>query len=346
MGDDGKTFVTGATGFIGTILVTKLLERGEKVRALSRCDPSAPPGSRDGRPWTDPNVEIVRGDITDRASLDRAMKGCRRVYHLAAYAKNWSPNPQTFYEMNVEGMRNVFDVAAAHRIERVVWTSTCVTFGPSQRDGFVDEATPRLTDHYYTEYEETKTIAEREAMARAASGFPVVIVNPTRVYGPGHLTEGNAVARLIDDYDRGKVPFLLNFGRNVGNWVFVDDVAEGHILAMQRGRIGHRYLLGGENASLKAFFRTVDAVSGKRHIQIPLKTVLPLLFAWFQKQRAYRTGVYPRITPGWVRTFARDWAVCCDKATRELGYTPTPLREGVRLTYAWLEQLRREQVNG
>jgi len=345
MDDRDKVFVTGATGFIGTRLVQALVEQGQRVRALSRRDRIDPlPGYRPGEPGPLEHelVEIVRGDITDVDSLQRGMEGCHRVFHLAAYAKNWAPDPQTYYRLNVEGMRNVFQAARRQGVERVVWTSSIVTFGPTPPGVVGDESLPRSTPAYLTEYEETKAIAEKEALRAAADGFPVVIVNPTRVYGPGHLTEGNALARLIDDYDRGRVPVLLNRGVNVGNYVLVDDVVQGQLLAMQRGRVGERYILGGENASLREFFRTIDRVSGKTHWQIPMLHVTPLVFAWLQKKRAQWFGVYPTITPGWVRTFLVDWAYRSDKAVRELGYRPTSLEDGVRLTYRWLLRVREQ----
>jgi len=337
-------FVTGATGFIGTRLVQALIRRGQRVRALSRRDrPEPPPGTDGPSPLEHELVELVRGDITDRDSIVRGMAGCRRAFHLAAYAKVWARDPGTYVRINVEGMRNVFAAAEQHHVERVVLTSTIMTLGPTPSGVVGDEEMPRVTDRCLTEYEETKTFAENEAIERAANGFPVVIVNPTRVYGPGHLTEGNSLARLIDDYDRGRVPILLNRGVNVGNYVMVDDVVEGHLLAMEKGDVGERYILGGENASLKEFFRTIDRVSGKRHFQVPLLRVAPLVFAWCQKKRAQWFGVYPTITPGWVRTFLADWAYRSDKAVRELGYAPMPLEQGVRLTYEWLQRLRKEQ---
>ena len=285
-------------------------------------------------------VELVRGDITDRQSLLRGMEGCDRVFHLAAYAKNWARDPQTYFDMNVQAVRNVFDAARQRGVRRVVWTSTMVTFGPTPAGVVGDEAMPRITERRYTEYERTKTLAEREALQAAAEGFPVVIVNPTRVFGPGHLTEGNALAKLIDDYDRGRVPMLLNRGVNVGNYVLVDDVVEGHLLAMEKGRLGERYILGGENVSLREFFRMIDRVSGKRHFQLPLLGVTPLVFAYLLKKRAQWFGVYPQITPGWVRTFLVDWAYSSGKAERELGYRPTPLIDGLRTTYQWLQRIR------
>ena len=344
----GKIFVTGGTGFIGTRLVQALIDRGHAVRALSRRDsPDPPPGfgwEESGGPLRHDRVELVRGDVTDRDSLRRAMEGCTHVFHLAAYAKNWARDPQTYFELNVQGMRNVFDAAEELRAQRVVWTSTIMTLGPTPPGVVGNEDVPRTTVRCYTQYEKTKVAAEKEALQRAAEGFPAVIVNPTRVYGPGHLTEGNSLSTLIDDYDRGKVPILLNRGVNVGNYVLVDDVAEGHVLAMEKGRVGQRYILGGENASLKEFFRTIDRVSGKRHLQIPLLRAGPLLFAYFQQKRAEWLGVYPQITPGWVKTFLVDWAHSSGKARRELGYRPTPLDEGIRITYEWLQRVREESL--
>jgi farnesol dehydrogenase len=345
MRNDDKVFVTGATGFIGTRLVQALVAAGRRVRALSRreqaprvpgCDPSG------GNPLEHERVEVVRGDITDVDSLLRGMEGCRQVFHLAAYAKNWAPQPEIYHRVNVQGMQNVFDAARRSGVERIVWTSSIVTLGPTPPGVVGDESTPRTDTDYLTQYERSKAIAEQQALQQAAEGLPVVIVNPTRVYGPGHLTEGNSLARLIDDYDRGRLPVLLNRGINVGNYVLVDDVVQGHLLAMQHGRIGERYILGGENASLRDFFRTIDRVSGKRHFQLPMLHITPLIFAHLLQLRARWFGVYPTITPGWIKTFIVDWAYSSARAERELGYQPTSLEDGLRMTYAWLQRVRKE----
>jgi nucleoside-diphosphate-sugar epimerase len=328
-------FVTGATGFIGTKLVNQLVHKGHTVHALSRAT-----SNREGLEHE--RIQFVQGNILDRDSLRKGMEGCTQVYHLAAYAKNWAPDPSVFFKHNVGGMKNVFDAAQDAGIKRIVFTSTIVVFGPRPLDVVGNESLPRITPKYFTEYEESKAAAEREALEYAARGFPVVIVNPTRVYGPGKLTEGNSVSLMIDMYDKGKVPVLLNRGVNVGNYVFVDDLVRGHILAMERGTIGERYILGGENSSLKHLFELVDQASGKKHFQVNLPPAVAYIYATVEKKKAEWLKLYPQITPGWVETFLLDWPYSCDKAVSQLGYTITPLAEGVRQTYEWLIQLRRK----
>jgi len=331
-------FVTGATGFIGTKLVNELVRQGHTVHALTRAA-----SNRDGLDHE--RIQLVQGDIMNRESLIAGMKDCTHVFHLAAYAKNWAPEQKIFYDHNVIGMRNVFEAARQSGVQRVIWTSTIVTFGPTPPGVIGDETILRITKKYYTEYEETKALAEQEAIKFAAEGFPVVIVNPTRVYGPGKLTEGNSVSLMIDQYDRGQIPILLNRGINIGNYALVDDLVRGHILAMEKGRLGERYIIGGENASLKHFYELVDEVSGKKHFQINLPPRVGLGYGGIQKFAAEKFGIYPQITTGWVETFLQHWAFSCAKAERELGYTFTPLQEGIRLTYEWIVQQRQLRKN-
>ena len=335
MTDTNTIFVTGATGFIGTKLVNALLAKGHSVHALSRAA-----SNREG--LMHERVRLVQGDLLDRDSLRKGMEGCSQVFHLAAYAKNWSRDPSVFFRQNVDGMTNVLDAARDAGIKRVVFTSTIVVFGPRPAGVIGDESMPRITPKYFTEYEESKAVAERKALEYVKKGHPIVIVNPTRVYGPGKLTEGNSVSLMIDMYDRGKVPVLLNNGVNVGNYVLVDDLVRGHILAMERGKIGERYILGGENASLKRIFELVDEASGKKHFQFSLPPSIAMLYGSLEKKRAEWLRMYPQITPGWVETFLQNWAYTCAKAERELGYTITPLKDGIKLTYDWLMTLRKK----
>jgi len=330
-----KIFVTGSAGFIGTKLIQLLLREGYSVRGLyHRKQPDwsnyaeLDPGER---------LEFVQGDITDIESLHKAMAGCRYAFHLAGFAQNWARDFSLFTKINVDGMRNVFQVAKDQGFERVVWTSSIVTFGPTEPGTIADETSPRITDKYYTEYEKTKAIAEKEALQWAAEGLPVVIVNPTRVFGPGPKTDGNALAELINDYISGKFFVVFNFGMDVGNYVFVDDVAMGHYLAMLNGKIGERYILGSENASLRQFYSYIEEASGIKRRGLPIftpgaMTISQLFVLW-----AKLTGGFPRISPGWVRTFAADWVYSCEKAKREFGYNPISLKEAVQRTYDWLK---------
>jgi farnesol dehydrogenase len=342
-------FVTGASGFIGSRLLHELIRQGHTVHALVRRGKPEPPLGMplENHPdFADSNIHLVAGDILDRESLRRGMAGCSQVYHLAGHAKNWARDPQTYYDINVGGLRNVCEVARELGIQRIVWTSTMLTFGPTRPGQIGDETMPRITPHFFTQYEASKVAAENEAAEFVRAGLPLVIVNPGRVFGPGHLNESNSVSLLINMYDRGQVPFLLGGGRNVGNWVLVDDVVQGLILAMQRGRIGEKYLLGGENASLKDFLRWVNVVSGKRHFQITIRRPGAMAYAWFQKQRAEWFGVYPQITPDWMRVFLTDWAYSSAKAERELEYHYTPLEGSIRRTYEWLQRVRADRNNG
>lgn len=327
----GPVFVTGGTGFVGDRLVAALLGRGRSVKGLAR--PTSERAAADGLEW-------VTGDVLDRESLRRGMTGCTEVFHLAAYARNWAKDPATFFRLNVDGARNVFEAAAETGVRRVVYTSTIVVFGPTPRGVVANEETPRSTSRFLTEYEESKAVAEKEALELASKGLPLVAVHPTRVYGPGKRTEGNSVSLMLDQYDRGRFPFLPGRGENVGNYVFVDDLIEGHLLAMEKGKVGERYILGGENASLSGLLRLVDELTGRRHVQLGLPGPIAMAYAGLEKRKAEWLGLYPRITPGWVETFLADWACSCAKAERDLGYRITPLREGVRRTLEWLHGLR------
>ncbi len=303
------------------------------MRALARPT-SAIPQAHAG------SVEWVQGDLLDAESLRKGLQGCEVVFHLAACARNWAPQRDIFFQQNLQGTRNVLAAASAAGVRRLVCTSTIVTLGPTPSGLLADESTPRITGRFYTEYEESKTQAEQEALAWAQRGLPVVIVNPTRVFGPGKLTEGNAVTLMIDQYDRGRLPVLLNHGCNQGNYVLVDDLVQGHLLAMDRGRPGERYILGGENVSLKQLFALVDAATGRRHFQVNLPPALAKAFGHWEQLKAAWLGLHPKITPGWVETFLTDWTYSSAKAQRELGYHITPLAEGIRLTCTWLRQHR------
>lgn len=321
--------VTGATGFIGTQLVKLLTRRGETVKIL--CRPSS-----DVSMLNEQNIQICRGDVLDSASVERALPGCKRLFHLAAYARVWSKNPQTFLEINVRGMKNVLEAALKAEVERVVLTSTSVTLGPSE-DQAVNETTKRKAD-FFTEYERTKFIAEQEALQYVAKGLDLVMVNPTRVFGPGLLNESNSVTKMIYLYLTGKWRWILGNGKRVGNYAFVNDVVQGHLLAMQAGRTGEKYILGGENISYNDFFQFLTNFSRRKYKLFHIPSAVALTFAELEKLKASWFGKTPLITPGWIKTFLLDWAFSSAKAQRQLGYTITPLRQALETTVSWLKE--------
>ncbi|MGD0498935.1 MAG: NAD-dependent epimerase/dehydratase family protein [Bryobacteraceae bacterium] len=325
------TLITGATGFIGATLAKRLADRGELVHALCR-------GAADAAPLVHDNIRVVRGDVRDPEAVERAMGGCDRVFHLAGYARNWSRDRRAFQETNVGGLHAVLETARRLPVRKVVFTSSALTLGPST-GAPVDESTRRLA-RSFTAYESSKLAAEELARQYARRGTPVTIVNPTRVFGPGLLTEGNSVTRMIQWYIGGRWRWLPAGGGQIGNWAFVDDVVRGHLLAMENGRPGETYILGGENASLKEFFDLVSTISGRRYRLFPIPYRAALTAALFEWIRAECSSHYPLVTPGWARCFAKDWACSSAKAMRELGYSVTPLGEGLRKTIEWLPGAR------
>ena len=324
--------VTGATGFIGSRLAQALAERGEHVHLLVRSA-SAVRGHRCVRTFT--------GDIRDALSVKNAMTGCDRVFHLAAYAKNWAKDPCTFEAVNVGGLRNLLDAAQQLSVRKIVFTSSSVTIGPSNgvpaSEDIPREAPP------FTEYERSKIGAERLVREYVAEGANIVTVNPTRVFGPGLLNEANSVTRMIQQYLNGTWRVVPGDGSGQGNYAFVNDVVNGHLRAMDHGKSGERYLLGGENASYNDFFSLLARVSGKRYRMLHIPSAIAMGVSRLEEFRAEHFNHYPLITPGWVKTFIADWAFSTEKAERELGYTVTPLHAALRRTVAWLRNFDGEE---
>lgn len=325
-----KIFITGATGFIGMQVAKILACRGESVNVLCRS-------TADVTELNGYKINIHWGDVLDVSSVEKAMSGCERVFHLAAYARNWAKDPSTFLRMNVLGLRNVLETAQKYSIQKVVFTSSEVTMGPS--NGVPVDESRRRTVKCFTDYEHSKLLAEELVQQYVRQGLHVVTVNPTRVFGPGPLREGNSVTKMIQLYIAGKWRLVLGDGCGIGNYAFIDDVVQGHLRAMDVGKPGEKYILGGENVSYKEFFDLISDISGKRFKLIHVPSFLALAISHTEKFRAEWFNHYPLITPGWARTFLNDWACTTAKAERELGYSPTPLRESLKATIQWLLKL-------
>jgi farnesol dehydrogenase len=329
------TFITGATGFIGNKLTHRLVESGEIVHALVRK-------TSDISILQHPNIKIFSGDVTNLPEVEAAMKGCKYVYHLAAYARSYAKDNQEYFRINVDGTKNICKVAKAYNVKKAVITSSVVTFGPTGREP-VDETIKRDESKFYTIYEHSKYVAEKAVVEFIKQGLPATIVNPTRIFGPGLMNESNSVTLMIQMYLKGKMRTILGNGNGIGNYGFVDDVVKGHILAMEKGRIDEKYILGGDNVSYNEFFNVIDEVSGKKYFQFKIPTQVALLFGQVERLRGKLFNSYPLITPDWVKTFALDWVYSVKKAETELGYTYTPIKEALRITIKWLNNLGGEK---
>lgn len=310
-------------------MVQKLLSEGHHVVALYRNSNKINNKKLKG-------LDYIKGDILNPESLNKAMAGCDAVFHMAAFAKLWDKDPQSWFRINVSGTENVVEAAKKAGVKKFILTSTAGKYGPSLK-GQVDETTQRAVP-YLNAYEETKDLSEKKALEYADEAFQVVIVNPSRVYGPGLLSESNGVTRLVDMYVNGSYRVIPGNGQSIGNYVYVDDVVNGHVLALKNGKNGENYLLGGDNASFNAFFKILAEVSGIQRSMFHLPSWILKGAASTMEGWAAISGKAPLITSQWLKRFMYNWNVSSEKAKTELGYKPLTLEEGLMHTVKWLKK--------
>lgn len=328
-GDDMRLFVTGATGYIGAALVEALLAEGIELRVLVR-DP-AKAAFLAGRP----GLAFVDGSLEDEAALAELCADCEGGFNLAGLAKAAPSDPGAFDRINVEGARAVAAAARTAGCRRLVHTSSAGVLGPSLDGREQSETSPRQLP-FLNDYERTKAASEVAVLGAAGGELEVVIVNPTRVYGPSPSAELTPYNLLISRYLQGSWRILPGRGGSVGDYAFIGDVVAGELAAYRRGRPGERYLLGGQNLSYAETFALAAASGGRPR---PLRRV-PIAFlmiaAGLMVAAARVSGKEPLITPGWLRRFTYDWRVSSAKAEAELGYRRTPAEDAMRATVAWL----------
>lgn len=333
------TLVTGATGFIGSHVVRLLIARGEPVRVLARQGSDR--RAIDGLP-----VEVACGDLRDPASLERAVRGIRRVFHVAADYRLWARDPRQIYESNVTGTRNLLAAAAGAGVEQVVHTSSVATVVVPDRGELPSEATEATLDEMIGHYKRSKLLAEREARQAAARGLPVVIVNPTTPVGPGDW-KPTPTGRIIVDFLCGRMPGYVETGLNV---VPVEDVAAGHLLAAERGRAGERYILGGRNMTLKEILGVLAEVAGLPVPRLRVPYAMALVAGHLDQLMARVFDREPRIPLEGVRMARHRMFVDCSKAKRELGLLPGSVEAAVERAVRWyvehgyVRSHRRDQV--
>ena len=326
-------FVTGASGFIGANLVQELVAREHRVKALLR------PGS-DRRGLQGAEFERVEGDLSDTAKLKQAMAGCEWCFHVAASYHLWLRDYRPMYAANVEGTRNVIEAAAAAGCQRIVYTSTVGCIGLPEPVGgrFTpsDEAAPVREGQMVNHYKRSKWQAEQLAIRMAQDGLPVIIVNPSAPVGPRDV-KPTPTGQVIVDFLNRQMPAYLDTGLN---WVHVRDVAVGHILAAQKGRIGERYILGNAdgNWTMKQAFAVLEEVTGIRAPRLRIPYAVALGAAYANEALALFTRRPPKAPLGGVRMARHKMFFNPAKAIRELGLPQTPPRQALADAAAWFRQ--------
>ncbi len=310
-----KVLVTGGTGYLGRSIVGALAGRGHQPVVFARS------ASSSGLPGA-----LVDGDVRDRPALERAAVGCDAICHTAALVSVWRPRARDFDEVNVGGLENVLRVAAAHRIMRVAYTSSFLALPPSDGDAML-----RAND-----YQRTKADARDVALAAIAGGAPLICLYPGVIYGPGRQSEGNLIGRMIGDHLRHRLPGLIGADRR-WSYAYIDDVAGGHVSAIERGAPGAEYTLCGENVPQMRVFEIVRELTKRRlPRRIPFGAANGI--ARLEEAKARVFGFPPLLTRGVVEIFRHEWAYDSERAARELGYRITPLQEGIRRTLADLKR--------
>ncbi len=318
------TLVTGATGFIGTALVRQLLDQGDTVRVLSRSD-------SDRRNLDGLKVEIVYGDLQDTASLHKAVKGCQRLYHVAAHYSLWAPDPQLFYKINVDGTKNLMQIAWKASVERIVYTSTVGALGIPTDGRQGNEETPVSLSDMVGDYKRSKYLAEQAVVQMAREGLPVVIVNPSAPVGPRDI-KPTPTGQMIVDFLKGKMWAYLDTGMNL---IDVEDVARGHILAMEKGRIGQKYILGHKNMTLREIFEALGKISGIKPPTFKAPYILALSAAYLSQWVSWITQKPPSVPLIGVKMAKKYMYFDSSKAVRELGLPQSPIEEALEKAVRW-----------
>jgi dihydroflavonol-4-reductase len=321
-----KTLVTGATGFLGSHVARALAGRGEDVRVLVR--PSSDLRALDG-------IEAKRytGDLRNRASLERALDGVQRVFHVAADYRLWARDPREIHESNVTGTQNLLDAARRVGVEKFVYTSTVATIAVPRECGLPNEETQSSVDEMIGHYKRSKFEAERCALRAAEAGLPLVIVNPTTPIGPGDW-KPTPTGKIIVDFLNGRMPGYVDTGLN---FVPVEDCARGHLLAAERGRAGERYILGGRNLTLKQMLDILSLTSGRPAPRWKVPYVLAYAAGYVDMGISRLLGREPQIPLEGVRMSRHKMFVDASKAERDLSFTPGPIEAALERAVAWYE---------
>jgi len=320
------TLVTGATGFLGSHVARQLVTRGDSVRVLARP-------TSELRALSGLAVERVIGDLRDPVSLDRAVEGASCVYHVAADYRLWARNPREIYDSNVVGTRNLLEASRRAGVKRFIYTSTVATIAIPAHGTLPNERTEATLQDMVGAYKRSKFLAEQEALHAVDRGVPVIVANPTTPVGPGDW-KPTPTGKIIVDFLNGKLPGYVDTGLN---FVPVEDAAAGHIAVAEKGRVGERYLLGGENLTLRELLEMMSSASGLPAPRLRLPHVVAFAAACASTSFARLTNREPGIPIDSVRIARHKMFVDCTRAPRELGFSAGPVAEAIDRAVRWYE---------
>ena len=319
------TLVTGAAGFLGSHVTRQLVARGESVRVLMRP-------SSNNRAISDLPLEYVTGDLRDAGSLERAMNGVKRVFHVAADYRLWAKNPQDIYDSNVGGTKNLLAAAKKAGIEQLIYTSTVATIAVD-RPELPNESTDAKLEEMIGHYKRSKWMAEKEVLQAAKEGLPAIVAMPTTPVGPWDW-KPTPTGKIILDFLNGKMPGYVETGLN---FVGVEECAAGHLLVSDRGKIGERYLLGAENLTLKELLDTLARITGLRAPAMKIPHGVALGVAYVESAFSRLVGKEPQIPVEGVKIARHKMFVDASRAVKELGFQPGPVAAALERAARWYQ---------
>jgi dihydroflavonol-4-reductase len=319
------TLVTGAAGFLGSHVARQLVARGEEVRVLLR------PTSTN-RAITDLSLEYVTGDLRDPASLDRALTGVKRVFHVAADYRLWARRSKEIYDSNVGGTKNMLAAAKRAGVEQFIYTSTVATIAVD-RPALPNEATDAKLEEMVGHYKRSKWLAEKEVRDAAKNGFPAIVAMPTTPVGPGDW-KPTPTGKIVLDFLNGKMPGYVETGLN---FVGVEECAAGHLLVAEKGKVGERYLLGGENLTLKQVLDTLAGITGLPALKLKVPHAVALGVAYVDTAFSRLIGKEPQIPVEGVKIAQHRMFVDCSRAQRELAFQAGPVAAALERAVRWYE---------
>ncbi|MEW6455273.1 MAG: NAD-dependent epimerase/dehydratase family protein [Acidobacteriota bacterium] len=322
-----KLLVTGGTGFLGKRLCFALHRKGYKLRIVARDITKIKDFPEE--------LEIVFGDIRDREIINKTIDGIDGILHLAALVKSWVKNKKEYYEINVQALQNLLNICEQKKL-KFLYVSTFFVSGPTG-DKIFNEDDFKERVKFFNEYERTKYLGYEISKIHKKKGNPIIIVFPGIIYGPGELTDGNFIVKLILDHIQGNLPGMIGKGKYLWNFVYVDDVVEGIISAWEKEKFGEEFILGGENTLNKNVFEILEKYTGIKPPKLKIPPAIAYSFGIVQYLYSEITNKQPKFIHRDVKLLTKNWAYSSEKAEKLLDYKWRSLEEGLKDTIEWIQ---------